>query len=220
MSPCREVSSKGEASLARQTKGHKWFAALYPLLISPEERRRWSKVRPRIMGEVEGRVLEIGVGSGFSLRFYPVKADVVATEPDPHMLKRAQRHLEELGATNIGLQQAPAEDLPFENESFDHVVSSWVLCTVRDLSSALAEAQRVLKPEGTFRFMEHVRNDESRFWSTVQDLTTPAFRWFGAGCHPNRRIKQAIEEAGFRIEWLEDVRGWLQPVIYGVARPS
>ncbi len=74
MSPCREVSSKVEASRAGQLKGHKWFAALYPLLISPEERRRWSKIRPRIMGEVEGRVLEIGVGSGFSLRFYPVEA--------------------------------------------------------------------------------------------------------------------------------------------------
>ena len=220
MSPSGEVSSKGKAPPVGQLKGHKWFATLYPLLVSREERQRWSKVRPRIMGEVEGRVLEIGVGSGFSLRFYPVEADVMATEPDPHMLERAQRHLEELGVTNIGLQQAPAEDLPFENASFDHVVSSWVLCTVRDLPRALAEARRVLKPEGTFRFMEHVRNDESRFWSTVQDLTTPAWRWFGAGCHPNRRIHHAIEEAGFRIEWLEDVRGGLQPVIYGVARPS
>src|SRR3990172_10948576 len=102
----------------RQEKGYRLFAVFYPRIVASEERRRWSKVRPRIMGEVRGRVLEIGVGSGYSLPFYPAAALVVATEPDPHMLKRARQQLQELGAANIDLRQAPAEQLPFEEASF------------------------------------------------------------------------------------------------------
>ncbi len=207
-------------STEREQRGHRWFAALYPLIVAGDERRRWSKVRPRIMGEVQGRVLEIGVGSGYSLPYYPAEAQVMATEPDPHMLTRAEKRLVELGLTNIELRQAPAEELPFEDSSFDHVVCSWVLCTVDDLGRCLAEARRVLKPGGTLRFMEHVRNDSSTLWSTLQNVIAPAWRWFGAGCHLNQPTQQAIEEAAFRIEWLEQVPGWLQPAIYGVARPN
>ena len=80
---------------------------------------------------------------------------------------------------------------------------------------------RVLKPGGTFRFWEHVRNDESRLGGTVQDVIKPAWRWFGAGCTLNRRTLQAIEHAGFRIEWLERIAMRTGvPAIYGVARPG
>ena len=163
----------------------------------------------------------MGGGTGARLPYYAGEAQVVGTEPDPHMFARAEKRLAELGVTNIELHQARAEELPFDDASFDHVVSSLVLCTVSDQAAALAQARRLLKPEGTFRFIEHVRNDESRFWGTLQDLITPAWRWFGAGCHPNRRTQQAIEDAGFRIEWLEQVRlAPGTPAIYGVARPS
>ncbi len=164
-------------------------------------------------------MLEIGVGTGHSFSFYPVETHVVATDPDPHMLDRATKRLAELGATHIELRQASAEALPFEDSSFDHVVSSMVLCSVNDVRRVLAEARRVLKPEGTIRFWEHVRNDGSRFWGRAQDFVTPIWRWFGAGCHPNRRTEHAIEEAGFAIEWIERNRDVpFEPVIYGVAR--
>ena len=193
---------------------------MYDRLTGAGERRLFDKVRRRIIGEVQGRVLEIGVGTGVSLSYYPAEAQVVGTEPDHYMLERARKRLTELGATNIELQQSPAEELSFDDGSFDHVVSSLVLCTVRDQPRALAEARRILKPEGTFRFMEHVRNDESRFWGTLQDAIVPVWRWCAAGCHPNRRTQQAIEEAGFRLEWLEQIRiAPGTPGIYGVARP-
>lgn len=173
------------------------------------------------MGDLSGRVLEIGVGTGASFEYYPPDAQVVGTEPDPYMLERARRRLAENGRQNIELRQAPAERLPFDDASFDHVVSTLVLCTVLDVPQALAEARRVLRPDGTFRFMEHVRNDDSRFWGTVQDRITPVWRWFAAGCHPNRRTEQAIRDAGFRIEWVERMRiGPGTPAIYGVARPA
>jgi ubiquinone/menaquinone biosynthesis C-methylase UbiE len=208
-------------SMQQEGQGHRWFAAMYDRISSRNEQGLLKKVRPRIMGELQGRVLEIGVGTGASFEYYPPEAQVVGTEPDPYMLRRAHKRLEDLGANHIELRQAPAEELPFEDTSFDHVVSSLVLCTVRDPPRALTEARRVLKPEGTFRFIEHVRNDESRFWGTAQDLITPAWRWFGAGCNLNRRTQQAIEAAGFRIEWLEHARiGPGTAAIYGVARPG
>jgi ubiquinone/menaquinone biosynthesis C-methylase UbiE len=203
----------------RDERGHRWFAAMYDRLGASAERRLGPKVRPRIAGEAHGRVLEIGVGTGASLPYYPADAQVVGTEPDPHMLKRAKQKLAELGRNDIELRQASAEQLPFDDSSFDHVVSSLVLCTVRDQPRALAEAHRVLKPGGSLRFLEHERNDGSRFWGTLQDVIVPVWRWVGAGCHPNRRTKQAIEDAGFSIEWLETVR--IAPgtqAIYGVAR--
>ncbi len=149
--------------MTEQEQGHRWFAALYDRVTACGERRAGTKLRPRLMGEAQGRVLEIGVGTGASFEYYPPGSQVVGTEPDPHMLKRARKRLEELGASNIELHQAPAEELPFEDASFDHVVSTLVLCTVKDAPRALSEARRVLKPEGTHRFWEHVRNDDIRF---------------------------------------------------------
>ena len=205
----------------QQEKGHRWFAAVWDRLSATNERRFGKKIRPRIMEEMAGRVLEVGAGTGASFSYYPDDAQVVATEPDPHMLKRAEKRLAEMNRPNIELRQAPAESLPFDDASFDHVLSTLVFCSVRDQSKALAEARRVLKPGGTFRFWEHIRNDDSRFWGTVQDAITPVWRWFGAGCHPNRRTQQAIEDAGLRIEWIAKFRAALgTPEIYGVARPA
>ena len=206
---------------AQQEQGHRWFAAMYDRITGPGERRLLSKIRPRIMGEARGRVLEIGAGTGASFEYYPADAQVVATEPDPYMLDRARKRVQALGRTSIELRQAPAEGLPFDDGSFDHVITSLVLCTVRDAPRALAEMRRVLKPDGSLRFIEHVRNDDSRFWGTVQDVITPVWRWVGAGCHPNRRTQRAIEDAGFRLEWLELARiGPGTPAIFGVARPG
>jgi ubiquinone/menaquinone biosynthesis C-methylase UbiE len=170
------------------------------------------------MDGLSGRVAEVGVGSGTSLSYFPPDVQVVATEPDPHMLKRARQRLQELSAANIEVRQAAAEQLPFDDASFDHVVETWMLCTVDDLSKTLAEVRRVLKPGGTFRFMEHVGNDKSAFWGGLQNVIAPVWHWMGAGCRLNQRTQRAIEAAGFRFEWLEQVPGKMQPVIYGVAR--
>jgi len=204
-----------------QERGHRWFAAVYDRMGMRAERRLGPLVRPRLAGEAHGRVLEIGAGTGANFSYYPDDAQVTGTEPDRYMLERAEKNLAGLGKTNIELRQVSAERLPFDDAAFDHVISSLVLCTVRDQPRALAEARRVLKPGGTLRFFEHLRNDESAFWGTVQDAITPVWRWFGAGCHPNRRTKRAIEDAGFRIEWIEQIRmAPGTPAIYGVARPG
>ena len=90
------------------------------------EKFRFLEHRPHVAGEVQGRVLEVGAGTGANLSYFNRTAEVIASEPDPFMLERAKKRLRELGSTNIELVQFPAENIPYEDGSFDHVVSSMV----------------------------------------------------------------------------------------------
>jgi len=201
-------------------KGHRWFAALFDPLnrITGMETKFLAKYRPNIAGEATGQVLELGAGTGANLPYFSKADKVIATEPDPYMLERARQHLAELGADNIELRQCPAEDLPFPDESFDSAVSTMVFCSVSAPNKALTEIRRVLKPRGTFRFIEHVR-PEGGLKARVFDAITPIWSWFGAGCHPNRRTLESIEQAGFEVEKLERVTHSGMPVIIGLAVP-
>ena len=183
-------------------QGHKWFAAVYDRMMAPAERSFMRRIRQEIVGGATGRVLEVGAGTGASFPYYgDAVSELIATDPDPYMLERVKKRARQAHRP-IELKQAPAEELPFADASFDTVVSTLVLCSVRDPAKALSEIRRVLKPEGQFRFYEHVRYDHAfgAFW---QDLITPIWRWFGAGCHPNRDTARSIEEAGFMIQNLE-----------------
>lgn len=207
-------------------EGHKWFAAIYDRLVGPAERSFTKKVREETAGEARGRVLEIGAGTGLNFPYYRDGVEVVATEPDPYMLRRAEARLRALGRP-IALQQAQAEHLPFEDGVFDTVIGTLVLCTVEDPLRALAEIRRVLKREGEYRFYEHVRYDHSfgAFW---QDVITPIWRWFSAGCHLNRDTARLIQQAGFRIVDLRLTKpvppvppaALIRPHICGVACPQ
>jgi ubiquinone/menaquinone biosynthesis C-methylase UbiE len=210
-----------QGARGRDSQGHRWFAAVYDRLNAGDERRLGVLVRPRIAGEAQGRVLEVGAGTGANFNFYPKDAAVVATEPDPFMFERAEKKLRGLGVDNIEMRKASVVDLPFDDASFDHVVCTLVLCSVNEQASALAEIRRVLKPTGTYRFLEHIRNDESRLAGAIQDAITPIWRHFSAGCHLNRRTHEEIVKAGFRIEWSD--RFHIGPgiwALYGAARTT
>ncbi len=209
-----------------EQKGHTWFASIYDRLQASAERSFMKEIREDIVGGARGRVLEVGAGTGASFPYYNDHAEeIIVTEPDPYMLEWARRRAEDVGRP-IDLRQAPAEELPFEDGSFDTVVSTLVMCTVTDPRRALSEVRRVLKPSGELRMYEHVRYDHAfgAFW---QDLITPAWRWFGAGCHPNRDTASAVREAGFEFERLGRVKPvppippfvFARPHIIGVARP-
>ena len=213
--------------MAAKQHGHRWFVALYDPLIASGERSYMRRVREEIIGGARGRVLELGAGTGLSFAYYNNGAEqIIATDPDPHMLERARRRLKDAGRP-IRLRRAWAEKLPFEDASFDPVVSTLVMCTVRDPMRALSEVRRVLKPSGELRMYEHVRYDHAfgAFW---QDLVTPAWRWFGGGCHPNREIARLAREAGFEFQRLEftkrdpPIPPWVitRPRIMGIARPA
>ena len=209
-----------------EQQGHKWFAAIYDRMTAPYERRFLKDVRQEIVGGAKGKVLEIGAGTGANFPYYRDGPEIVATEPDPYMLERAKKRAAEVGRP-IEIRQAPAEELPFDDDSFDTVVSTLVMCSVRDPRKALSEVRRVLKPEGEFRFYEHVRYEHAfgAFW---QDLITPVWKWLGAGCHPNRDTAQFIRDSGFNIVQLELTKplppippmAFSRPHIKGVAQPA
>jgi ubiquinone/menaquinone biosynthesis C-methylase UbiE len=207
-----------------EQEGHRWFAAIYDRLQRPAERSYMRPIREEIAGGATGRILEIGAGTGANFPYYSEDVEaLIATEPDPFMLRRAEQRAQEMDRT-IDIKRAPAHDLPFDDESFDTVVATLVLCSVPDGASALSEMRRVLKPEGKLRFYEHVRYEHpfGAFW---QDIITPAWRWFGAGCHPNRDTARSIREAGFEIERLQRINPappvppmvFVRPHIIGVA---
>jgi ubiquinone/menaquinone biosynthesis C-methylase UbiE len=212
--------------MTQHQTGHKWFAFLYDRLQAPAERSFIRAMREEIMGGARGRVLELGAGTGFSFPYYGDHVEqVIATDPDPHMLERARRRAQDLDRP-IELRQASAEELPFEDASFDTVVTMLVMCTVEDPARALSEVRRVLKPTGELRLYEHVRYDHA-FGAFCQDLATPLWRWLGAGCRPNRDIARLVREAEFEFERLELSKPapplpfmiFTRPHIVGIAKP-
>jgi len=203
-------------------QGHRWFAAIWDWLGDSDH-----ELRREIAGGAVGHVLELGAGTGHNFRHYGKEVEqVVAVDPDPFMLKRADARARKAGVP-IEVRQAQGECLPFEDSVFDTVVSTWVMCTVGDLKKTLEEVSRVLKLEGRLRFVDHVRsgNSFSAFW---QDVATPLWRRFGAGCNPNRDIAQAMLDAGFNLEQLTRYAGappippvsLIRPHIKGVAGES
>lgn len=196
-------------------RGHRWFAFFYDCQMRMTE-KRLGPLRHDLVAGLTGDVLEIGAGTGANFEHYGPHARVVALEPDPHMLRRAQAKLATLGRTNIDVRRGRAESLPLPDSSFDAVVSTLVLCTVDDLPGALAEIRRVLRPGGQFLFIEHVRGE--RFAGRVHDAIQPVWGWCSAGCHVNRRTEDAIRAAGFAQISLRPIKIPLPiPAIVGTA---
>lgn len=178
-------------------------ARILPCLIHLSMRQRnLLAYRQRVIPLAEGRVLEIGVGSGLNLPLYSSRAEsVIALDPSPELLDMARQTAARM-ALSVKLLEASAEAIPLDDKSINTVLTSWTLCTIPDVQRALGEARRVLKPNGRLLFVEHgLAPDASvQKW---QNWLTPAWKRIGGGCHLNRPIRALIESAGFRIERLE-----------------
>ncbi len=180
--------------------------------------------RQRLLSAAEGRILEIGVGSGHNFRYYSERADhVIGLDPSPKLLSMARETIRSQAFPfPVELLQASAEAIPLRSGSLDTVVTTWTLCTIPNVTSALAEMCRVLKPDGRFLFVEHGLSPDPavRRW---QDRLTPIWKRISGGCHLNRAISQLVQDAGFRIDRIETgyMKG-LKPMTYmyeGFARP-
>jgi SAM-dependent methyltransferase len=192
-------------------RGHRWFATGYERRGRKKERADHARdLRTRVAGGASGRVLEIGAGTGFNFPYYRHEAEVVATEPDPEMLRLGRPRAREHG---VDLRAAPAERLPFPDGSFDTIVSTGVLCAVDDPSRALAEAHRVLRTGGTMRFSEHVRGEGPARRIMQRTLDPLHYRLFR--CHIGRDSLRLMRKAGFEIEELDRPR---HADVLGVAR--
>ena len=179
--------------------------------------------RRRVIAAAEGRVLEIGIGSGLNLSFYPSAVkEVVGLEPAPRLLSMAQRYAGRASA-NVSLIEGKAEAIPLADRSIDTVIMTWTLCSIPAAQQSLMEMRRVLKTGGQLLFVEHGQAPEAsvRKW---QDLLNPTWKRIAGGCHLNRAISTLIESAGFRIAQLTTgyMRGpKLMTFMYeGRARPA
>jgi ubiquinone/menaquinone biosynthesis C-methylase UbiE len=178
------------------------FAALYDRMLAGAERAGLSERRSELLSQARGRVLEIGAGTGLNLRHYPAAVEeIVLTEPEEPMFRRLEARLASAGRAGE-VVRAPAEELPFADDSFDTAVCTLVLCTVRDPERALAEIDRVLRPGGKLLFLEHVRSEDPRV-ARWQDRLHGIWLRCGHGCNCNRPTPALIERSPLEVEAIE-----------------
>lgn len=154
------------------------------------------KWREELVKNVEGTVLEVGVGTGANLPYYPSEAEVTGIDFSRKMLDKARKKAATLD-TSITLEEMNAEKLDFPDDSFDYVISTCVFCSVPDPVQGLKEIRRVLKPEGKVLMLEHMRSD-NRFIGKAMDIMNPVGLHI-VGANINRRTMTNIQKAGLRV---------------------
>ena len=174
------------------------FAALYDRINAPAEKKWLGEARQQMLKGLTGKILEIGAGTGANFQYYPPQAQVTAIEPSEHFLKRARAKLAQAQA-NIELQEADAQDLPFEDNTFDAAVATLVFCTIPDPLKALTEIKRVTRPNAPLLMIEHVQADTPGK-QMLLNLWNPCQKFIAGGCNVNRDTAAIVASAGFRIE--------------------
>jgi ubiquinone/menaquinone biosynthesis C-methylase UbiE len=184
--------------------------------------RRFAPYRNRAVSNATGRVLEVGIGSGLNLPFYGDKVtEIIGLEPSAKLLAMANKAARK-SKISLVLMEGTAEAIPIEDQSVDVVVTTWTMCSIPEIQTALQEMRRILRPNGRLLFVEHGCAPEPGVrW--LQDHLTPAWKHLSGGCHLNRAIEELIENAGFRMERLD--KGYMRgprPMTFmyeGCARP-
>jgi ubiquinone/menaquinone biosynthesis C-methylase UbiE len=203
------------------------FATYYPALARRSDRAGQARTRERLLTYAVGATLEIGAGSGANLPWYPkAVTDLVLADPSPYMLDHLRAALAAVpewpSSGIVSLSAAGFPTLPFGDASYDTVVVTYVLCSIPDLSGAIGEIARVLKPNGRLLFLEHVRAADGSVLGSVQDLVERPHRLVADGCRPNRRTEAVLRASPLTIAWLErgeqpSAAPTVRPTIMGVA---
>lgn len=173
--------------------------------MKPLEQGKFKRVRSDLLKESNGKVLELGSGTGINFPFYH-GVEVTAIEPSEYMLNRSLKRREQ-AKVPIELVQSGAELLPFGDNSFDTVVATLVFCTIPDVDQAMGEMKRVCKPDGKILMFEHVKMDQP-FLAKLQERLTPYWKKVCDGCCLNRETDLLVKKYGFKIiETREFYRG-------------
>ncbi|HSD23538.1 MAG TPA: class I SAM-dependent methyltransferase [Solirubrobacterales bacterium] len=193
------------------------FSAVYDPLLWIAERAGMATRREDLLSRADGRVLELGAGTGLNLDHYPEDIEqLVLTEPAAPMVSKLERRAKRSG-NDSRIVLAPAEQLPFEDDSFDTVVSTLVLCTVDDPRRAIREVARVLRPGGQLLFLEHVRSDSARL-ARWQDRLHRPWHAFAAGCNANRATVELLRESDLHVQTVDRARwSWMPALVHPLA---
>ncbi|SHH17926.1 class I SAM-dependent methyltransferase [Thermosipho atlanticus] len=173
------------------------IAKLYDLLEGYIEKKVFSNFRKELFKHIEGKILELGVGTGKNFPYYSKNLKGYAVDFSEKMLEVAKKRKEELGLKNIEILQMDIENLEFEDETFDTVFSSFVFCTVPNPIKGLQEARRVLKKDGKAVFLEHMKS--SNFINNIFLYLMNPFTKLFLGTSMIRETDKNIEKAGFKI---------------------
>lgn len=183
---------------------HKYsrISGIYDLMEWPMEKLLFRRLRRRAVGYAEGRTLEVGVGTGKNLEYYPPDIHLSAIDFSPGMLGKACRKADRLGISHLELRQMDAEALDYPDGSFQTVISTFVFCTVPHPMKGLTEIRRVLEPGGKAVFLEHMRSRNpllNIFLYAANIFTKPIL-----GTSMVRMTQQNIQKAGFEISSVEN----------------
>lgn len=159
--------------------------------------------RRELLSEVSGEILEIGFGTGLNLSCYPEKVHkITVVDPNAGMHRRAQRRLRQ-SDIEVDKRLLSSEALPFEEATFDCVVSTFTLCSIQQVERALAEVFRVLKPEGRFLVLEHGLSNNPEVQKWQRWLNGPQ-QLFGDQCQLVRNIRELVKQQPFRSVELDE----------------
>lgn len=147
-------------------------------------------------------VVEIGPGAGANMRYLRRGTKVIAIEPNIHMHINLRKSAEKYGI-NLEIKSLVGESIDLPDNSCDFVVCTLVLCTVRDPAECINQIRRILKPNGTFVFIEHVKAQENTVLGLIQNAMHKPWHWVFEGCHTNRDTQLLLESCGFSSVDLE-----------------
>ena len=172
-------------------------ALFYDLFELPVEKLLYSKWRKKYFSPLKGKILDVGIGTGKNIDYYSDEAEVTGIDFSPKMLEKSRKKLAKSGKENITLMQMDVENLNFDDNSFDYVITSSVFCSVPDPIKGLKEVRRVLKPEGKLIMIEHVLS-KNKFISLLENLFNSIVRFF-PGVNINRDTGQNIIKSGMEV---------------------
>jgi ubiquinone/menaquinone biosynthesis C-methylase UbiE len=177
---------------------------IYNLMEWPVEQLWYKKWRQKLWQQIHGpTVLEIGVGTGKNIPYYPDEIKLTGIDLSPGMLKRAKQLLDKKQQDRVTLKEMDAQDMDFPDNHFDDLVATFVFCSVPDPILGLKEALRVTKSGGKLYLLEHMKSEQPVLAGIIEKLDAPIH--YLSGVHIARQTVANVEKAGWNIVRVQDL---------------